>query len=107
VECNLYPFFPKNINFTLPTYLSKNTFTKRWGDGCTLRAPKKAQVRACAEKNNYQGEYIMKQTKKQVTKSGHVKTKGFSTLALSLAVIAAGITGITLGFKKRNEGGEG
>ncbi len=49
----------------------------------------------------------MKQTEKQVTKSGHVKTKGFSTLALSLAVIAAGITGLTLGFKKRNEGGEG
>lgn len=45
----------------------------------------------------------MKQTEKQVTKSGHVK----STLALSLAVIAAGITGLTLGFKKRNEGGEG
>ena len=48
----------------------------------------------------------MKLTEKQVTKSGHVKTKGFSTLALSLAVIAAGIT-VTLGFKKRNEGGEG
>ena len=28
-------------------------------------------------------------------------------LALILAVIAAGITGLTLGFKKRNEGGEG
>ena len=54
-----------------------------------------------------QGEYIMKLTEKQVTKSGHVKTKGFSTLALILAVIAAGITGLTLGFKKRNEGGEG
>lgn len=49
----------------------------------------------------------MKLTEKQVTKSGHVKTKGFSTLALSLAVIAAGITGLALGFKKRNEGGEG
>ncbi|MCI5926563.1 hypothetical protein [Streptococcus vestibularis] len=49
----------------------------------------------------------MKQKEKQVTKSGHVKTKGFSTLVLSLAVIAAGITGLTLGFKKRNEGGEG
>lgn len=49
----------------------------------------------------------MKQTKKQVTKYGHVKTKGFSTLALNLAVIAAGITGLTLRFKKRNEGGEG
>lgn len=49
----------------------------------------------------------MKQTKKQVTKYGHVKAKGFSTLALSLAVIAAGIIGLTFGFKKRNEGGEG
>lgn len=49
----------------------------------------------------------MKQAKKQVTKSGHVKTKGFSTLVLSLAVIAAGITGLTLGFKKCNEGGKG
>lgn len=49
----------------------------------------------------------MKQKEKQVTKSGHVKTKGFSTLALSLAVIATGITGLTLGFKKRNEGREG
>ena len=54
-----------------------------------------------------QGEYTMKQKEKQVTKSGHVKTKGFSTLALILAVIAAGITGLALGFKKRNEGGEG
>ena len=49
----------------------------------------------------------MKLTEKQVTKSRHVKTKGFSTLVLSLAVIAASITGLTLGFKKRNEGGEG
>lgn len=49
----------------------------------------------------------MKQKEKQVTKSGHVKTKGFSTLALILAVIAAGTTGLALGFKKRNEGGEG
>lgn len=49
----------------------------------------------------------MKQTEKQVTKSGHVKTKSFSTLALSLEAIAAGITWLTLGFKKRNEGGEG
>nr|DAO09559.1 MAG TPA: hypothetical protein [Caudoviricetes sp.]DAR74751.1 MAG TPA: hypothetical protein [Caudoviricetes sp.] len=49
----------------------------------------------------------MKLTEKQVTKSGHVKTKGFSTLVTSLAVIAAGITGLTLGFKKRNEVGEG
>ena len=45
----------------------------------------------------------MKLTKKQVTKSGHVK----NTLVLSLAVIVAGITGLTLGFKKRNEEGEG
>lgn len=47
----------------------------------------------------------MKQEEKQVTKFGHVKTKGFSTLVLRLALIAAGIT--ALGFKKRNEGGEG
>lgn len=39
---------------------------KRWGDGCTLRALKKAQVRACANNNILQGEYIMKQTEKQV-----------------------------------------
>ena len=80
---------------------------KRWGCGCTLRALKKAQVRTCANNNILQGEYIMKQTEKQVTKSGHVKTKGFSTLVLSLEAIAAGITGLTLGFKKRNEGGKG
>lgn len=39
---------------------------KRWGCGCTLRALKKAQVRACANNNILQGEYIMKQTEKQV-----------------------------------------
>jgi hypothetical protein len=39
---------------------------KRWGCWCTLRAPKKAQVRACANNNILQGEYIMKLTEKQV-----------------------------------------
>ena len=31
-----------------------------------VESTKKAQVRACAENNNHQGEYIMKQTEKQV-----------------------------------------
>lgn len=31
-----------------------------------VESAKKAQVRACAENNNHQGEYIMKQTEKQV-----------------------------------------
>lgn len=51
----------------------------------------------------------MKQKEKQVTKSGHVKTKGFSTLVLSLAVIAAGITGLLLDLRNvmREERGNG
>lgn len=31
-----------------------------------VESAKKAQVRACVENNNHQGEYIMKQTEKQV-----------------------------------------
>ena len=31
-----------------------------------VESTKKAQVRACAKKNNHQGEYIMKITEKQV-----------------------------------------
>lgn len=62
----------------------------RWGDGCTLRALKKAQVRACARKL-YQGDYTMKSFNTQTTsKPSYVKTKAYGlcgTLALATALL--------------------
>nr|DAE76160.1 MAG TPA: hypothetical protein [Caudoviricetes sp.] len=49
-----YTLIPQIIIY-FPTHLSfkKTKNMKRWGDGGTLRAPKKAQVRACAINNIY------------------------------------------------------
>ena len=62
----------------------------RWGVGCTLRALKKAQVRACARKI-HQGDYTMKSFNTQTTsKPSYVKTKAFGlcgTLAIATALL--------------------
>lgn len=59
----------------------------RWGDGCTLRALKKAWVRAHARKI-HQGDYTM--TSQQIAKPSYVKTKAFGlcgTLAIATALL--------------------
>lgn len=62
----------------------------RWGVGCTLRALKKAWVRAHARKL-YQGDYTMKSFNTQTTsKPSYVKTKAFGlcgTLAIATALL--------------------
>lgn len=62
----------------------------RWGDGCTLRALKKAWVRAHARKI-HQGDYTMKSFNTQTTsKPSYVKTKAYGlcgTLALATALL--------------------
>lgn len=62
----------------------------RWGVGCTLRALKKAWVRAHARKL-YQGDYTMKSFNTQtIAKPSYVKTKAFGlcgTLALATALL--------------------
>lgn len=59
----------------------------RWGVGCTLRALKKAWVRAHARKL-YQGDYTM--ISQTIAKPSYVKTKAFGlcgTLALATALL--------------------
>ena len=62
----------------------------RWGVGCTLRALKKAWVRAHARKI-HQGDYTMKSFNTQTTsKPSYVKTKAYGlcgTLALATALL--------------------
>lgn len=62
----------------------------RWGVGCTLRALKKAWVRAHARKI-HQGDYTMKSFNTQtVTKTGFTKSKAYGlcgTLALATALL--------------------
>lgn len=62
----------------------------RWGVGCTLRALKKAWVRAHARKL-YQGDYTMKSFNTQTTsKPSYVKTKAFGlcgTLAIATVLL--------------------
>lgn len=62
----------------------------RWGVGCTLRALKKAWVRAHARKI-HQGDYTMKSFNTQtISKPSYVKTKAYGlcgTLALATALL--------------------
>lgn len=63
----------------------------RWGVGCTLKALKKAWVRAHARKKHLQGDYTMKSFDTQTTsKPSYVKTKAYGlcgTLALATALL--------------------
>ena len=85
-----YTFSTPKYNLLFPhiPHLSfKNIFTKRWGYGCTLSALKKAQVRACAEKQ-LQGDYTM--TSQTIAKPGFTKSKAYGlcgTLALATALV--------------------
>lgn len=60
----------------------------RWGVGCTLRALKKAWVRAHARKKQFQGDYTMKA--QTIAKPGFTVSKAYGlcgTLALATALL--------------------
>ena len=60
----------------------------RWGFGCTLRALKKAWVRAHARKKQFQGDYTMKA--QTIAKPGFTVSKAYGlcgTLALATALL--------------------
>lgn len=88
MECNLY-FYPKNYNLLFPhiptlIFSKKHEAVGRW---VHVESTKKAQVRACAEKQ-LQGDYNM--ISQTIAKPSFTKSKAYGlcgTLALATALI--------------------